>query len=126
MSFTPIVLTHLSTALLALTIGGTMLVMQKGTTLHRLGGRIWVVLMALTALLSFGIQTSGAFSWIHLLSIYTLFAITMALIAISRHNVVAHKRWMRGTYIGLVAAGVFTLLPQRQLGYLIWHALGVM
>jgi hypothetical protein len=30
---------------------------------------------------------------------------------------------MTGAYAGLVIAGVFTLLPDRRLGYLVWHAL---
>jgi uncharacterized membrane protein len=113
---------HLTAALLAVVVGGTVLPMRKGTRMHRFGGRVWVVLMMVTALLSFGIRNSGSFSWIHLLSLYTIFAITMALIAISRKNVVLHKQWMRGTYLGLVVAGVFTPLPQRLLGNLVWHA----
>ena len=121
-SFTPLILAHLTAAILALAVGGTMLAMQKGTPLHRFGGRVWVILMMLTALLSFGIRGSGSFSWIHLLSLYTIFTITMGLIAISRKDVARHKHWMRGTYMGLMVAGVFTLLPQRLLGNLVWHA----
>lgn len=125
MTFTPIILTHLSAALLSVALGGAMLVMRKGTRLHRLGGRAWVGLMLVTALLSFGIRTSGTFSWIHL-SLYTLFSIGMALYAVRRHDIPNHRRWMRGTYIGLVIAGLFTLLPQRRLGYLVWHGVGLL
>ena len=119
MPFTPIVATHLTSALMAIAIGGFVLMQQKGTALHRIAGRVWVGLMVLTALLSFGIRSSGKLSWIHQLSISTLFAIVMALIAISRDDVAAYKYWMRGVYIGSVVAGVFTLLPHRQLGRLV-------
>lgn len=125
MSFTPVILIHLSAALLAVVVGGVMMALKKGTRLHRMSGRAWVLLMLVTALLSFWIKTSGGFSWIHLLSIYTLFSIGMALVAIHRHDIANHRRWMRGTYIGLMVAGVFTLLPQRRLGYVVWHSIGM-
>ncbi len=125
MQYTPVILIHLSAALLAVAVGGMMLALRKGTRLHRYAGRAWVALMLTTALLSFGIRTTGSFSWIHLLSLYTLFSIGMAMLAIYRHDIPNHRRWMRGTYTGLVVAGVFTLLPQRRLGYLVWHGIGL-
>jgi uncharacterized membrane protein len=125
MQFTSIILIHLTAALLAVAVGGMMLALKKGTRLHRMAGLSWVGLMLVTALLSFGIRSSGGLSWIHLLSLYTLFSITMAMVAIYRHDVPTHRRYMRGTYIGLVVAGVFTLLPQRRLGYLVWHGIGL-
>lgn len=124
MAFTPIILIHLVAALGAIGIGGVMLALKKGTLMHRLFGRIWVTLMLTAALLSFGIKNSGNFSWIHLLSVWTLFGIGMALYSIYRRNIKAHRGWMTGVYMGLVVAGVFTLLPQRRVGYLVWHAVG--
>lgn len=125
MTFEPIILIHLSAALMALMVGASMLAREKGTVLHRRSGRVWVALMLVTVLLSFGIRSSGHFSWIHLLSLWTLFAIAMALWALRRREIEAHRRWMRGCYIGPAAAGVFTLLPQRRLGHLVWHAIGL-
>jgi uncharacterized membrane protein len=125
MEFTPIILIHLTAALLAVAVGGMMLALKKGTRLHRTAGLSWVGLMLVTALLSFGIRRSGSFSWIHLLSLFTLFSITMAMVAIYRHDVPRHRHWMTRTYIGLAVAGVFTFLPQRRLGYLLWHGIGL-
>ncbi len=47
--------------------------------------------------------------------------------AFRRGNVVGHRQQMRGMFIGgCVLAGVFTLLPGRYLGHLLWHqALGL-
>ncbi|MDB5821452.1 MAG: hypothetical protein JWR21_156 [Herminiimonas sp.] len=123
--FTPIILMHVATALAAVAIGGVTLAMKKGTRLHRIGGRTWVALMVVTALLSFGIKTHGHFSWIHLISIGTLVAVTMAIVAVLRGNVRVHRRSMTMTYIGLCMAGAFTLLPHRILGQIVWQGLGL-
>ncbi|WP_019140264.1 DUF2306 domain-containing protein [Noviherbaspirillum massiliense] len=125
MEFTPVILAHVATAFGALSIGGTMLASKKGTASHRLLGRTWVALMLATALLSFGIRTTGHFSWIHLLSVWILFVLGMAMYSVFRRNIKAHRNWMTGGYIGLVLAGAFTLLPHRRFGILVWQAIGV-
>lgn len=125
MEFTPLIFTHLATAAGALVFGGITLALRKGTQVHRLFGRLWVALMAITALVSFGIQSSGHFSWIHLLSIGTLAGLAASIYAVIKGNIHAHRRGMAGTYIGLAIAGVFTLLPGRRLGDLLWNAVGL-
>jgi uncharacterized membrane protein len=123
MVFTSVMLIHLAAAALALILGGLLLLMQRGTPQHRFAGRVWVALMALTALSSFFIRTSGGYSWIHLLSIVMLVTLTMAVITIRQRKVARHQRLMLSAYSSLVIAGLFTLLPGRRLGYLLWHAL---
>lgn len=125
MEFSPVVLAHLVTALGALVVGGIALGLRKGTQLHRLFGRVWVGLMVSTALISFGIKTHGHYSWIHLLSVVALAGVTAAIFAVVRGNIRAHRRGMLATYISLVIAGTFALLPNRQLGHLVWHAVGL-
>jgi uncharacterized membrane protein len=125
MYFTPVVLTHTLAALGAVFVGGLMLAMKKGTPLHRLLGRTWMGLMLVAVLVSFGIKTHGNYSWIHLLSAWFLVVIAMALLSIYRGNVIAHRTWVIGGYIGLVVAGIFTLLPHRRLGYLVWNSIGL-
>jgi uncharacterized membrane protein len=124
MQFTPVILVHMLAASGALVIGGITLRMKKGTSLHRLSGRVWVLLMLVAVLVSFGIRSTGHFSWIHLLSLWILFVIGMGLYSIFRRNVAGHTRWMRGAYIGLVVAGAFTFMPDRRLGHLVWSAVG--
>lgn len=126
MNITPAIAIHLLAALGALLLGGLMLAGRKGTAPHRLLGRVWVLLMAVTALSSFWIRTHGHFSWIHLLSLWVLFILVKALVAIYRGNVRAHRRWMTGAYVGLTAAGVFTLLPHRLLGGMVVNAMGLL
>ena len=124
MSFTPIILIHVAAASAALALGTYVMANRKGTSRHRLVGRVWVALMLLTALSSFGIRTTGSFSWIHLLSLWILMSMVFAVRSIREGDVVRHVRWMRGSYAGLVVAAVFTLLPYRMLGALARHAAG--
>lgn len=125
MEFTPVILIHVLAASGAVVAGGVALALKKGTPLHRILGRTWVALMLATALGSFAIQSRGHFSWIHLLSLVTLAGLGASLFAVARGRIQAHRRGMRYTYIGLVIAGVFTLLPDRRLGYLVWHGVGL-
>lgn len=118
-TFSPVILIHILTALLAVLVGAAVFLVRKGTPAHRLLGRSWVFLMATTALVSFAIQTKGHLSWIHLLSTATLFWLVKAIVDVRRGKLQSHLRIMRGTYVGLVLAGLFTLLPQRLLGQLL-------
>lgn len=122
MIFTPVILIHLATAIASVAVGGAMFLMKKGTVQHRLSGRLWVVLMAVTALVSFAIQSRGHFSWIHLLSLVVLFMLVRAVLAVRRRNIRLHLRLVIGTYTGLLIAGMFALAPWRRLGHLVWHA----
>jgi uncharacterized membrane protein len=126
MNFTPAIALHLVVALSALLLGGMMLAARKGTLVHRLFGRVWLLLMAATAISSFWIKTHGHFSWIHLLSIWVLYLLVKALTSIYQGNVRAHRRYITGTYIGLAVAGGFTLLPHRLLGGMVMNAIGLM
>lgn len=125
MTFTPLILTHVFAALGAIILGGITLWLRKGTTLHRWLGRLWAACMMITALVSFGIRRGGEFSWIHLLSIWVIVALGIAVYAAIRGNLSAHRRWIISTYSSLVVAGLFTVLPGRRLGYLLWHSIGL-
>jgi uncharacterized membrane protein len=106
---------HLATVLPALPLGAYVLVRRKGDSLHRMLGRIWVVLMLVTAISTFWLRTNGSLSFIHIFSAMTLISIPMAIIAIRRGNLERHRRAMTGVYIGLVVAGAFAFMPGRLL-----------
>lgn len=125
-SFNAVILTHTVAALAAIALGAAMFLARKGTFLHRVAGRSWVALMLVVAFSSFWIKSSGNFSWIHLLSVAVPVLLAAGVYFAIRRNVVRHQRMMFGVYaIGLGVAGVFTLLPNRLLGHMLWTSLGV-
>jgi len=73
--------------------------------------------MALVAVSSFwihDIRMIGPFSPIHLLSIFTLAMLVVAVMHARRHRVDRHRKAMTTIFIGaLIIAGVFTFLPGR-------------
>jgi uncharacterized membrane protein len=107
---------HVAAAVAAVALGGVMMVSRKGAKVHRAMGWTWSALMAAAAGASLFITglNGDRWSFIHLLSGWTLFALPMALIAARRHNVALHRRTMMGLfYIGLLVTGAFTFLPGR-------------
>lgn len=107
---------HVAAALTALLVGTVQLIGIKGTGLHRVIGWIWVIAMLTVAVSSLFIRgiNHGSFSWIHLLSGWTLIAVPMALYAIRRGQVARHGSGMVWTFVGgLIIAGAFTFLPGR-------------
>lgn len=114
------ILLHLAAALTALLLGGVVLFGHKGTYVHRMLGRLWVGLMLVVAIGSFWIQGRGHFGWIHLLSVVVIVNLAVAVYSIRIKNVRRHRLNMRMAYLGLCVAGVFTLLPYRMLGKLVW------
>jgi uncharacterized membrane protein len=62
------------------------------------------------------------FTWIHLFPLLTAVTIPLAIYRIRTGDAKGHGRAMKGLFIGgLIIAGVFTLLPGRLLGDLLWH-----
>jgi uncharacterized membrane protein len=111
---------HLAAVLPALVIGVHQLAARKGTRPHKLLGWIWVAAMAVAALSSFWIfgSNGSGYSVIHLLSVFVLFNLVCAIWSVRRGNVRAHKKFMAGTMIGLIGAGVGALMPGRFLAQL--------
>src|SRR5213075_2608742 len=111
-NMTPLIATHAGLAVAALAVGAAMLLRRKGTRSHKLLGRIWVALMATVALSSFWIfeiRLGAGPSLIHLLSVWPLVSLALAVYSLRRGNVRAHRGFMIGTFIGLVTAGALAL-----------------
>jgi uncharacterized membrane protein len=108
---------HAFAALAAFVLGAAQLARRKGTSSHRVLGWTWTVLMATVAISSIWVNTIrqfGPFSLIHVLSIFTLVMLPLALLAAHRHRVVEHRLAMILLFTGaLVIAGAFTLYPGR-------------
>ncbi|MGJ8536298.1 MAG: DUF2306 domain-containing protein [Parasphingopyxis sp.] len=110
------VVIHLATVVPAVPLGGYVLLRRKGDSLHRILGRVWVVLMLVTAISSFWLSLS----FIHIFSVLVLVSVPLSLWRISKGDVIGHRRSMEGMYIGLVVAGAFAFIPGRLLGTLLF------
>ncbi|WP_227319634.1 DUF2306 domain-containing protein [Acidisoma silvae] len=124
----PIVLGHIAAAVLALLIGTLILLRRKGTLSHQAMGWVWVGLMTAVAVLAIPIRTYrglpniDGFTPIHLFVVLVLVTLPRGVWAIYHGNRLTHGKAMRGLFFGgLVLAGLFTLLPDRLLGHLLWH-----
>ena len=113
---------HLALALLALGLGTTVLMLKKGTAQHKTIGMIWSMVMYGTALSSFAVTSllPGHFSPIHILSLITLATLPLAILARRRGDIKGHARIMIANYAGLLIAGLFTLIPGRLLGQVVF------
>jgi uncharacterized membrane protein len=123
----PVIQLHTFAALIALGLGAFQLYMPKGGPRHRMVGYIWAGLMMVIALSSFfinHIRLVGPFSYIHILSIVTLIGVPRAILAARRGNYAAHQRAMKIVFwTALVGAGLFTLLPGRIMGQVLFGSL---
>ena len=122
---TPMMTLHLATVAPAAMLGTYLIFWAKGTATHRLFGKIYMILMLITALTSLfipatvGPQLVGHFGWIHMLCLLVLVSIPRAYYAARKHDVVSHKFSMAGVYFGgILVAGGFTLAPGRYLNQL--------
>jgi uncharacterized membrane protein len=108
---------HAFAAIGAFVLGAVQLAAPKGTVPHRIVGSIWVLLMLVVGISAFFIHELriwGPWSPIHLLAIFTLVMLPVAVWRAHKHAVEQHRRAMLGLFFGaLVIAGLFTFLPGR-------------
>jgi len=120
----PVVQIHAFVALAAFLLGVVQLTAPKGTIPHRAVGWTWVVLMTVIAVSSFwihGFRIIGPFSPIHLLSIFTLVMLPLAVLHARHHRVERHRKAMTSIFVGaMVIAGLFTLLPGRIMHHVVF------
>ena len=113
----PAVQVHAFAAMTAFALGLVQFAAPKGTLPHRTLGWLWVALMLAVSVSAFFIHQLrlwGPWSPIHLLAVFTLIMLPVAVVAARRHKVTHHRRTMIGIFIGApVIAGLFTFVPGR-------------
>jgi uncharacterized membrane protein len=113
----PAIQLHAFAAMAAFALGIVQLAAPKGTLPHRTVGWIWVALMVVVSVTAFWIHEIrlwGPWSPIHLLAIFTLVMLPLAVLHARRHAVARHRNAMIGIFTGaLLVAGLFTFVPGR-------------
>jgi uncharacterized membrane protein len=108
---------HAAFAFAAIGLGAVQFLAPKGTLPHRTIGWAWATLMMLVAgssLFIHTIRTWGPWSPIHLLSLFTLAVVPVAVWRARRHDVRSHRQAMIWIFVlALVVTGLFTLAPGR-------------
>jgi uncharacterized membrane protein len=111
---------HLATILTVVALTPVMLLRRRGDRAHRFVGRVWVIAIFASALISLGVRTihPGHWSWIHLLSALVIVQAPVIWWTARNHRLAAHRRAVRGMVTGaLVIAGFFTFPFGRLLGH---------
>jgi uncharacterized membrane protein len=136
MQMSPLIAIHMTAALAAIATGPVALWARQGSQqrprLHRAFGYAWVTLMvavAVTALFirDYTLPNIAGYTPVHLLVPVTFASLFGSFYMLAKGNIDAHRSIMRKLYFSAcVAAGVFTLLPQRYLGQLVWGQLGLL
>ena len=122
MSYLQLAYFHLGTVFPAFLIGSYLLINRKGTSWHKLLGKIYMCLMLVTAVITLfmsaevGPTLLGHFGFIHIFSLSVFYTVPAAFLAVRNGNIKAHQGNMLGLYIGgLLIAGSFAFMPGRLL-----------
>jgi uncharacterized membrane protein len=120
----PAIQIHAFSAMAAFALGAAQLAAPKGTLPHRTFGWIWVTLMLVVCISSLSIHELRVWKeWspIHLLTIFTLIMLPLAVLAAHQHEVARHRGRMIGLFVGaLLLAGLFTFWPGRFMYHVVF------
>lgn len=122
MDYATLMYLHLATVVPCIVMGAALFMMKKGTRVHKIMGKFYMILMLFTGIITLfmpaqvGPQLFNHFGYIHSFSLLTLYSAPKAYIAIRRGNVKSHQNSMIRLYVGgILIAGSFTLVPGRFL-----------
>lgn len=128
MGYTELMYLHLVTVLPCFVMGILLLLIKKGTSFHKKIGRVYMILMIITAIITLfmpadiGPRLLNHFGWIHTFSFLTIYTVPAAYIAVKKGNIKSHKRKMILLYFGaIIIAGGFTFTPGRYLYNLLFR-----
>ena len=121
------VVLHVATVLPAIPLGGYLLLAPKGTKNHKLLGKVWVMLMLLTALSACFIKYGGGLDFhvspIHIFVPMTFWASYKLVATARRGDMKGHKKEILSLYLGaLMIPGIVSMaMPGRLMNvWLFW------
>ncbi|WP_026210686.1 DUF2306 domain-containing protein [Flexithrix dorotheae] len=122
MSYTNLMYLHLITVIPCFIIGTLLLLIKKGTGIHKKFGWVYKILMVITAFITLfmpaqvGPRFLNHFGWIHGFSFLAIYTVPTAYMALKKGDIKSHKRKMIILYFGaIIIAGGFTFMPGRYL-----------
>ena len=109
---------HLATVIPALPLGLYVFLARKGDARHKALGKVWLLLMGVTAVATLFIRNvgEGGLSFIHLFSVLTLVGIPQVIVTARRGQIAAHRAHLLRLFVGsMLIAGGFSFLPGRTM-----------
>ena len=108
------ILIHVATVLPAIPLGGYLLLAKKL-------GKLWLVLMLVTATSAIFIQSTGGFSFIHIFVPVTFHAAWKTIATARKGDIAGHKKHLVFTYLtALMIPGIFAfVLPGRLMNVML-------
>jgi len=115
------VIIHVAAVLPAIPLGGFLLLAPKGTPMHKALGKLWLVLMLVTATSAIFIQSSGGFSFIHIFVPITFHAAWKVVATARKGDIAGHKKHLVFTYLtALMIPGIFAFaIPGRLMNVML-------
>ena len=95
---------HVAAVVPAIPLGGYLMLARKGTPRHKQLGKLWLVLMLITATSAIFIKSGGGYSPIHIMIPVIFHAAWQAVSTARRGDIAAHRKSLTRTYI--LAVGV--------------------
>ena len=115
------VIIHVASVLPCIPLGGYLLLAPKGTKRHKQLGKLWLVLMLVTATSAIFIQSSGSFSPIHIFVPVTFHAAWKTVATARKGDIAGHKKHLVITYLtALTIPGIVAFaLPGRLMNVML-------
>lgn len=121
----PAVTLHVVSALLAVALVPFVLFRRRRDRIHKTTGYVWVTSMALAAVSSFwisGMRLVGPFSPIHLMAVFTIWALYVVIRHARHGNRRAHEGVMRNlAFWSLGVAGTLAFMPGRLMSRILFE-----
>lgn len=122
MTYTQLAYLHLATVVPAFGIGIVQFLRRKGTTAHKVLGRVYLLLMMATGWITLAMPAKigprflDHFGFIHIFSLMAVLGVPLADIAARRGYIRAHRFAMISLYVGgILIAGALAFSPGRML-----------
>ena len=116
MNVSQLVLLHLASVTAAFLIGSYLMLVRKGTPVHRALGKTYMLLMLGTAIVALLMPAAHPYLFDHFGLLPVAYYVPTAYAAVRRCDIRRHRNSMIGLYIGaLVIAGLFAFTPGRLL-----------
>ncbi|MEP5938003.1 MAG: DUF2306 domain-containing protein [Erythrobacter sp.] len=116
------IMIHVTTVIPAIPLGAYLLLTPKGGKRHKQLGKLWLMMMLITASAAIFIKTGGSYSFIHIFIPMTFWASYKVITSARRGDMKTHKKEILSLYLGaLTIPGIVAFaLPGRLMNVLLF------